>query len=177
MKPTGLPDGYLKDDEHLLLVNSAYMSDIRMLDLRVDRLLSTNVQVPFVDQLKDGKTPFRIFGYIFMDTLIPPLVGSLTQGFVIIPSTFDPADAPYRSVGDGEYASAVFTGIDNQIPVVSGLVSVGRERQLTTCWQIGGPGPLHPIFQANFKRVNKGRVPVSTYKNLLKQRKWPAVCT
>lgn len=119
LTPTGLPDGYLKDDEHLLVVTSAYMSDIRMLDLRVDRLLSTSVQVPFVDQLKDGKTAFRLNAYIFMDTLIPPLVGSLTQGFVIIPSTFDPADAPYRSVGDGEYATAVFTGLDNQIPVVS----------------------------------------------------------
>jgi hypothetical protein len=128
LTPTDLPAGYLKNDEHVLFVSDGYMSDIRMMDLRVDRLKTTVIQVPFVDQLNDGKTAFKLTAYTYQDQLIPALVGSLTQGFTIIPATFEPTNAPYQAAGSGQFESSMFTGIDNQLPVVSVKCVVIKDR-------------------------------------------------
>lgn len=44
LKPKGLPEGYLKDDEHVLFVQDGYTTDIRMLDLRVDHIRNLLIQ-------------------------------------------------------------------------------------------------------------------------------------
>jgi hypothetical protein len=37
--------------------------------------------------------------------------------------------------------------------------------------QLGGPGLLHPLFQANFAKTSKASVAVSSYKQITAQRK------
>lgn len=122
LTPTGFPAGYLKADQHVLFIEDGYYSDIRMLDLRVDTLKTTVVEIPFVDQLKDGKTAFRVSAYTYQNQIVPALVGSITQGVPIIPATFTPNNAPYSSIGSGQYQSSMFTGVDNTVPVVSNLL-------------------------------------------------------
>ncbi|KAL8669186.1 MAG: hypothetical protein Q9168_006210 [Polycauliona sp. 1 TL-2023] len=102
--PTGFPA-----NTHPVIVNTGYQNDIRMADLKIDALLSAAVSIPYVDRLRDGKTPFQaaVQNYIggvnddettaYLQSLIPSLVGSL-GGSTIFPATFAPKTDAYAQV-------------------------------------------------------------------------------
>ena len=52
--PVGFPPNV-----HPVLVSSGYANDIRMINLQIAALKQGNIYVPYVDRLKDGKTPFN----------------------------------------------------------------------------------------------------------------------
>ncbi|KAL9118298.1 MAG: hypothetical protein Q9187_005159 [Circinaria calcarea] len=52
--PSGFPD-----NAHPVLVSSGYSNDIRMGPLQISSLMVANTIVPYVDRLRDGKTPFQ----------------------------------------------------------------------------------------------------------------------
>jgi hypothetical protein len=72
------------------------MSDIRQrlagIDLRIDRLNSFSLIVPFVDAAKDGKTPFSFIQHVYQDQLIPSTVSVLAKIDSEV-ATFKPKDA------------------------------------------------------------------------------------
>lgn len=157
LTPTGFGD-YLSADEHPIIVSDGYQTDIRMLDLRVDALRATSVNVPFVDTLGDGKTAFRKGTINYQDQLIPALVGTVAgNNPAILPAAFEPPHKPYRAAGGGVFTDRVSVGVDNKLPVV------------------GGPGMLHPVFQTTFGRNDRPQLPESVYKALLRQPQQKAV--
>lgn len=81
LTPTGLPAGFLKADEHLLVINDQYQTDIRqnfLVDLRVDSLPTLTASIPFVDAAKDNKTAFSYNVGSWVPQLLPSLVATLS---------------------------------------------------------------------------------------------------
>ena len=71
--PSGFPP-----NAHPVIVSSGYANDIRMINLQIAALKSANIYVPYVDRLKDDKTPFNyaVQNYIggtksFVEAYIP----------------------------------------------------------------------------------------------------------
>ncbi|KAL8857815.1 MAG: hypothetical protein Q9178_005715 [Gyalolechia marmorata] len=98
--PTGFPPG-----THPVLVASGIQRDIRMANLQIDTLLGGYVLVPWVDRLRDGKTPFHyaIRNYIGgendndLEAGVPTAVGTVT-GTTILIASFSPNDDAYALV-------------------------------------------------------------------------------
>lgn len=72
--PNGFPAGKFP-----VLVESTLQSDIRMSDLQLPKdLLGGSIQVPYVDRLNDGKTPF-LFS---IKQFVGGFNGAIISGFV-----------------------------------------------------------------------------------------------
>lgn len=74
---TLFPNGF-PPNAHPVLVSSGYANDIRMINLQIAALKQGSIYVPYVDRLKDGKTPFNypVQNYIggtqkFVEAYIP----------------------------------------------------------------------------------------------------------
>ncbi|KAL8744931.1 MAG: hypothetical protein Q9190_002883 [Brigantiaea leucoxantha] len=77
-------------------------NDIRMINLKIENLLSASLYIPYTDRLKDGKTPFNypVQNYIGgvngqdVQAVVPSLVGT-AEGTSIFVGTFAPNDNAY----------------------------------------------------------------------------------
>lgn len=142
-------------------------------------LQSVNFYIPFVDVLKDGKTPFSkpTIGYI--NQLIPVVVADLELNGQHV-GVFDPKHAPYKTIGDGsELAITVSEGLDNPVSIQLKKRLVSRTTLSLSLnlnilctshsTQIDGPGLLIPRFQANFKKTSKAHISAKTFKEVALQ--------
>ncbi|PWN31135.1 hypothetical protein BDZ90DRAFT_230128 [Jaminaea rosea] len=131
----GLPAGYLKEDEHPLILYGGLQHDIRQVGVTIPNLVIQRTLLPFVDASNDGSTAFtRIPTVIYISQLVPALAGTLQQLNNMVLANFDPPDAAYKSIGGGQMSLSVDVGVK-----LDGL--------------LGLPTPDSPVVNAIFSRA------------------------
>ncbi|KAL8995264.1 MAG: hypothetical protein Q9169_004970 [Polycauliona sp. 2 TL-2023] len=155
--PTGFPA-----NAHPVVVNTGYQNDIRMANLKIDALLSAAVSIPYVDRLRDGKTPFQatVQNYIggvnddqttaYLNSLIPSIVGTL-GGSTIFPATFAPKDDAYAPIASNP---TTFTARVSQVIVPNPL---------------SGPEVKPSAFDLQFTSTATPKYTEKTFRNFINQ--------
>ncbi|KAI9671465.1 MAG: hypothetical protein M1831_004374 [Alyxoria varia] len=132
------------------------MNDIRMSALKIDKLLSASIYIPFTDRLGDGKTQFTyparnyIGGVNGKDGmgLVPALVGTL-EGTTIFVASFDPDNQAYKELGGGVYSQGV-----NKVILPN---------------PISGPGVEPAAFDSTFTTTTRPKYTEHTFHALINQ--------
>lgn len=96
-----------------LLVYTSYQNDIRQGPLYIQSLRATQVILPYIDRLGDGKTPFSktAVGFIggtngnTLGGVVPSLVGTIASagGYPLFTAIMDPDNAPYASIAGRQF--------------------------------------------------------------------------
>ncbi|KAG4437811.1 hypothetical protein IFR05_006698 [Cadophora sp. M221] len=150
--PRGFPQG-----KHPVLVSNFYTGDIRLSALQIDSLMSGSVYVPYVDRLKDGKTPFQystsaIIGGTDGKTLmgaVPALVSTLLGGNVLLEGQFVPDTAPYSEISPGQYSA------QGKLSIVPNPLS--------------GPGVIESIYDLDFTTAETPQYTEHTFHSIINQ--------
>ena len=130
--PQGLPA-----NTHPVLVSIGIQHDIRMAQLEIDDLTSSQIRVPCVDRLRDGRTRFQfpigdlVGGANGMDLMsyVPSLVGSL-ENVPINPGRIFPDYQAYH-------------------PIAPGLFSA-QAKQMVAPNSVSGPGVVPAVADLEF---------------------------
>ncbi|KAF7503934.1 hypothetical protein GJ744_003015 [Endocarpon pusillum] len=151
--PNGFPA-----DSHPVVVNCGYMNDIRQGPLQIQALMGAGINVPYVDRLRDGKTPFNYPCRTFIggvngkdiSAVVPALVGS-TQGNSILVASFSPNDGPYAALASSpnEFEAQV--------------------RQVILPNPISGPGIVPAAFDLDFTSASPAQYAEDTFRALINQ--------
>ncbi|KAF8593545.1 hypothetical protein BDV93DRAFT_566425 [Ceratobasidium sp. AG-I] len=135
-----------------LVLQFGKLADIRQNVAQIPELMSSTVIIPFVDRLKNGKSPFSLSKYTFTDQIIPSAVSSLVEGYQNELASFTPAHEAYAS-DQGVLSFAVKQDIVPTPPL-----------------PVGGPGFSVPVFDATFTPLPTSQTPKypqSMYEDIL----------
>ena len=83
-----------------LIIAGVIDHDIRFQNINaVSDFSSFRISFPFIDLLGDGSSCFAYNSYIYLPPTVPvAITGALAYGEGVLNATFDPPDAPYKSV-------------------------------------------------------------------------------